>query len=249
MPYKAPRYKALPPMPFSWAGFYVGINGGYGWNDPTARITPADVPGATGAVIDVAAAPFDLSTAPKGAFVGGQIGYNWQFGQFVLGVEADYQYAWLKATASQDFRNTLLFFVDAGETIGSATLETRMDWFATFRGRFGYAIDRLLPYITAGAAVARQKSTVTVAGTHFGPGGFTPEPFSNTATVSETKWGLAFGGGLDWAITPNWILRGEYLYLRFPTSNYGALIPGVTSLEHDMSTHIVRAAINYRFAP
>jgi outer membrane immunogenic protein len=251
MSYKAPVYKtAYKPMPFTWAGWYVGINGGYGWGDPTANITPANVPIPATAFLNAAAGSFDLSNSPKGGFIGGQIGYNWQFGNLVAGLEADFDYAWMSDSASGGFTNIVTFFADPGRTVGTAKLDSRMDWFATFRGRFGYAFDRLLPYVTAGVAVAHMKSTVAVSGTHIDIGGLVVGGFSNSVTVSNTNWGLALGGGLDWAITDRWVLRGEYLYMRFPDKNHGALIPGVTAINNSMNVvNIARVALNYRFTP
>src|SRR3954466_777815 len=81
--------KAPAPRPFTWAGWYMGINGGYGAGDPSVTITPGVlVPPPPGTLV-TAGAPFTLHTAPEGALIGGQIGYNWQFDRAVVGFEAD----------------------------------------------------------------------------------------------------------------------------------------------------------------
>lgn len=126
--YKAPIYVA----PFSWSGFYVGINGGYGWGW-SEWTNAAMSPG-----IEV-----------KGALAGGTIGYNLQTGAFVWGLEGDLDYSWMKGTGTSA----------AGACIGTGC-ETRNTWLATGRGRIGYAWDRWLPYITGGAAYGNVKMTV-----------------------------------------------------------------------------------------
>ena len=73
----APVMAAVPV--FTWTGFYVGVNAGYGWNTNDDDVV---INGATYEVDD------------EGGFVGGgQIGYNYQIGSFVVGLETDIQYA------------------------------------------------------------------------------------------------------------------------------------------------------------
>ena len=117
------------PMPvvqvFSWTGFYIGGNAGWGWTNGSGTFTTA-----------LGADPFTVSN--NGFLGGAQLGYNWQTGPFVLGAEADFQ-----GTAASGSLNA-----SAGPTI-SATAKT--PWFGTVRGRVGYAMDRILLYATAGA--------------------------------------------------------------------------------------------------
>ncbi len=125
--YKAPIYVSS----FSWTGFYVGINGGYGWgksNWSNAAISTGD---------------FNL----KGALIGATLGYNLQTGSFVWGLEADADASFIKGSATT-----------AG-VCGAAGCETRNRWLATGRGRIGYAWDRFLPYITGGVAFGDVKMT------------------------------------------------------------------------------------------
>ena len=117
--YKAPMYVA----PFSWTGFYVGINGGYGWG----KTNWSNVFGSSG----------DFNV--KGGLVGGTVGYNLQTGAFVWGLEGDLDASWIKGSATNAF-------------CGAVGCETRNRWLATGRGRIGYAWDRFLPYITGGVA-------------------------------------------------------------------------------------------------
>ncbi len=251
MPVKA---RPLAPAPISsWAGWYIGLNGGYGWADPSASINPAAIPlPATGVLVTPANA-FTLSTSPKGWLFGGQIGHNWQFNQMVVGAELDVDWAGLKDTSSGTFLNAITIGGDAAQQRGTATLESKMNWVATLRGRLGYDLGTLLPFVTGGVALSRQQSTVTLAWSNFDIGGGLPgvlvSSFSNSTNVSDTLWGYAVGGGLDWAIAPHWVLRGEYLFLGFEKKTHNAPMAGVTSIENGMNVSVARAALSYRFAP
>jgi outer membrane immunogenic protein len=117
---------------FSWTGFYVGLNAGYGWGDTRGTLaTP--VPG-----------NFNIS----GPLAGGQIGANYQFANnIVIGIEADYQWADIDGSATT-----------AAGVIRTAEVER----FGTVRGRLGYAWDRWLGYVTGGYAFgARTNATVS----------------------------------------------------------------------------------------
>jgi outer membrane immunogenic protein len=119
----APLYKA-PPAPvtpaYNWSGFYLGLNGGGGWGHSYWDTS------ATG-------------MRPSGAVAGGTAGYNWQFGNAVIGLEGDIDWANLKGS------NT--------STLCPAGCSTSDTWLSTVRGRAGYAFGGILPYITGGLAV------------------------------------------------------------------------------------------------
>ncbi len=123
-PPRAPATYVPAPAPvFTWTGIYVGLNGGYafGQSDWTAST------GTTG----------NFST--NGLLAGGTIGANYQFNQFVLGIEGDGDWTSLKGSP-------------APSTCGGFTCTTQSDWLATVRGRAGFAWDRILFYGTGGAA-------------------------------------------------------------------------------------------------
>jgi len=105
----------------------------------------------------------------------------------------------------------------------TVTLDTgRINWMASFRGRLGLAVDRVLFYGTGGAAVAEfGGATTTVVN---GPGiGLPPETFSATTGGSTTRWGWTVGGGIEWAFNQNWSLAGEYRHTDF--GNRGTTFP------------------------
>ena len=136
--------RAAPPAPviaavpvFTWTGFYVGVNAGYGWN--------------TNDSITIGGVRFDIDD--EGGFVGGaQAGYNYQIGSFVVGLEGDIQYA--------DFGGDDDLILADGTVVGF----DRSDWFGTVRARAGVAFDRALIYATGGFAFADDATGWTVGG-------------------------------------------------------------------------------------
>ena len=117
MPTKAPAYVQM----YNWTGAYVGINGGGGWGR-----SDTSAPFASGGF------------RTTGGVVGGTVGYNWQAGPTVFGVEGDIDWSNIRGSA----------------TCGAGfSCETKNSWLATARGRVGYAFDRFLPYVTGGLAV------------------------------------------------------------------------------------------------
>ena len=111
---------------YNWTGFYAGVNGGYGWGESNWD-SPA------------------LSLKPKGWMAGGTLGYNWQSGAIVYGLEGDFDWADVKDSTA----------------CGAFTCQTKNSWLATARGRLGYAFDRWLPYLTGGAAFGNVKASST----------------------------------------------------------------------------------------
>jgi outer membrane immunogenic protein len=171
----------------------------------------------------------------------------------VLGVEGDFSFTGMQDDASGNYNNLYDVGGDDHRTVGTGTLDSKLQWFGTFRGRFGYAFDRFLPYVTAGLAVGHVKTTVTNAGQDFGIGGGLPgtpgAAFNLSATLSDTLIGFAVGGGLDWAVTDRWSVRGEYLYLNFGGKTHTTPLAGVSKVDSHFDAHIGRVALNYRFAP
>jgi outer membrane immunogenic protein len=206
---KAPIY--APPAMFTWSGFYIGANFGYGWGSGSGTVTYNTLApiGATG----------PISGKGDGFFGGGQIGYNFQSGSIVYGVETDIQLSNGKGT----------FSGNAGAVTFSGTTET--EWFGTFRGRLGYAMDRWLLYATAGLAYARNSASGT-------------DSLGRTFSGSELGWTWTAGAGVETALWGRWSLKGEYLYLGTP--NKVPVQPG-TSIDGSAHTHLVRAGVNYKF--
>lgn len=246
----APLAQAAPP--FSWTGYYIGVNGGYGWGSGggDGTVYPSSIPLAPGyTIVAPAPGPYGFSVDdPKGGFGGIQIGRNWQSDRIVYGIEADFDFASIKGDGSAP----ILFDVsnpDAGIFRGTATLSQKLEWFATLRGRLGYDFNPVLVYVTGGLAIGHIKSTLDLTGATYDVGGGTPVFVASTsasASDSTTRVGFAIGAGGEWMVSPNWSLRGEYLFISFQNSS-DLSVPGVTASSLGMDVQIARAALNYRF--
>ncbi|MFC2253691.1 outer membrane protein [Labrys portucalensis] len=214
---------------FTWTGFYAGLSAGYGRGNldtdlkavPTAR--GQELENALGFGLNGGVAR--VKDTANGFVGGGQIGYNYQLDpHWVIGAEADLQYAGL------DSKKTFI-----GDQNIPVTVKTELDWFGTARLRAGYAFDNVLVYGTGGLAYGHVKSKVTTGGTNL--------------SGSETKFGWALGAGAEYALTQNWTIRAEYLYVdlgKAETIKANSDIAQVTA-KADVSVHTVRAGVNYKF--
>jgi outer membrane immunogenic protein len=223
---------AAPPV-YSWTGVYVGVNGG--WADGKSNWTN-NCPGCQGFASSggspVAPGGETGSFSVSGYLAGGTLGFNYQIGPWVYGIEGDFD--WTHLTGS------------SGSTCGGLSdaeppptgCETESEWLATVRGRVGYAFpgfvgDNVLIYGTAGGAVARIKT-----------GLIPPSTFD-----SSTEAGWTVGAGLEVAFAPNWTAKVEYLFVDLPnatcttTTNCGFLAGSTVTFNENM----VRAGINYKF--
>jgi outer membrane immunogenic protein len=165
--------------------------------------------------------------------VGLGAGYNFQFGSTVLGIEGDYNWANVNKTSSIGGDNSLF---------RRGTTQFQMNEFATLRARGGLALDRTLIYATAGVAFGHVQNTTVL------DGGF--------IVASEDKWktGLAVGGGVEFALTQNWTLKGEYLLMQFQnsdaslsTSNNFCSNNSNCRVNYNESIQTARLGLNYKF--
>jgi outer membrane immunogenic protein len=222
----APIYKAAGPMaavPFSWTGFYIGANVGgassrnnadsdFGPLFPPFAILPPLAP-----IFTIVPGQLDTLSGGgrrSGVIGGGQIGYNWQVNQFVLGVEADAVGTGLGSSTASASRTFGPPIVPITVTQTVAVDFGRIDWMASFRGRAGFAVDRALFYVTGGGAVTEfGGSTTTLVN---GPGiGLPAGTFVAANGGSATRWGWTVGGGIEWAFSNNWSVAGEYRHTDF----------------------------------
>lgn len=225
---KQPIYKAPPiavAAPVQWGGFYAGVNAGTLW----------------GKTDDWTYVSTGASSEPKyaGALLGGQIGYNHQIGQWVLGVEGDMAWSNAKGSASDPFGDLDAFFF---------TDETRIDWFGTVTGRLGYAWERTLFFVKGGFAAAEVTQQ-----TSFNPSVFispaAPFPIPATGGVNGTKTtatGWTIGLGAEYALTANWSAKAEYLYYDLGTDTY--TVDNGFQVDARERGGIARVGVNYRFS-
>ena len=132
---------------------------------------------------------------------GGQLGYNYQTGNWVWGIEGDVDGANIRASQG------VVLAPIAGFPGGSAFLTEKQNWLASIRGRLGYTWGPGMIYVTGGGAWTGVQAT----------GGATllPRAIAGSFSTSSTRSGYVVGAGYEWMIAPNWALRGEYLYYGF----------------------------------
>jgi outer membrane immunogenic protein len=239
---KRPEYvKAPPPMAFSWAGFYVGGNLGGKWGYPSTSFTVAPAT-AFGAALPTGGA-LSLGSATGNSFMGGgQVGYNWQSGPVVFGIEGDVDlHHWTTTQVLTGFAVGTVF-------VPGDFFTTDSHWQASLRGRLSYAWDRYLIYVTGGVAWTR----VTV-GANFVPFAGAPGTFGSDSAVLT---GGTVGGGLEYALWSNVSLgiEGRYTWYGSHDFNGGTValgvapfaFPGVTQ-SVQLNTAEVIEKVNWRF--
>jgi outer membrane immunogenic protein len=204
MPFNAPSYAPA----FSWTGTYVGANvGGVRGKFDVSPTTTDNITGAVGA-------PGVMGINNSGVIGGFQAGYNWQIGQWVLGLEQDYQFTGLKQTAS--------FAVPAGLFLAGDSMAVKTDYLAATRVRLGMAWDRALIYAAGGLETGEFDVTSTYVAR--GIGG---SPALGFTDANKLHFGFNVGAGIDYAVTNNVFIGVEYRYLDLgkETYNLGAFTP------------------------
>jgi outer membrane immunogenic protein len=194
----------------NWWGGYIGGNIGYGWADASGSVSLGGLSVSASETLD-------------GIVGGGQIGYNWQADEWVVGFEADIQ-------GSGQSKNT-------SGTLSGVTynIDDQITYFGTIRARVGVAMNEWMPYVTGGWGYGEFKSTATFTGV----GTF-------SATSSNGAWTV--GGGVEWMFAPRWSAKLEYLYLDTGdiTNDYATTL-GTLSTTYRVTNNIVRVGVNYHF--
>jgi len=234
----APPVFTPPPAPvFTWTGFYLGVSAGYGV-DHFAFPYNISVPGAH--VVEHRG-----GITAQGAIAGGQVGFNYQFTSdvfslpltnVVMGVEIDNSWSGIRGqtTANEAFP----------PEFGTAVFGSKFENFGTLRGRIGYAFGRFLPYFTAGLTYGTVDTYYSIA---------TNAPFFRAGSSTATRFGIAphvgvVGIGLEYAITNNLTVKGEYLY-DFINARYTTNLMNGFAVDFGTRTmyHIARVGLNYKF--
>ena len=214
-----PYTKAPPPMiaaVYDWSGFYIGANGGWGSSHNCWTQTPG------GVVIGS-----DGCHDSTGGVAGGQIGYRWQSGTWVFGLEAQGDWADLSGS-----NNSLLF-------PGFFTNQTKIDAFGLFTGQIGYAVNNVLLYAKGGAAVTDNRYRTFVTGTN-----------TIAASASDTRWGGTVGVGLEFGFAPNWTAGVEYDHLFMQDNTYNLVTPAgalFSTVRETQDVDLVTVRVNYKW--
>jgi len=184
LPQAMPYAKAPITPAYDWTGFYIGAMGGYGWSD-TVRATVGG--------LALSASSSDI----QGGFGGGTLGYNWQAGQAVFGLEAD------AVWSDMNFSQTSL----------GITLADKVQSFGSVTGRVGFAANAALFYVKGGYAWADNQLSASALGVTF--------------SESHMHSGWTIGGGLEYMFVPNWSGKIEYMYADYRNATYlAAFAPG-----------------------
>ena len=195
---------AAPPV-YNWGGIYVGINGGYGFG--TAKWTPSG----GGASSDKA----------NGGIVGGTLGANFQTGAFVFGVEGDFDWSGINSSTA------------GSVCIVTANCQAGNTWLSTLRGRFGFALDRILFYGTAGGVFGNEQTT------------------QSGVTTTHTQAGWTAGVGVETAFADHWTAKLEYLYANLGTASVTCTtacgVPGGIPVSIGLTDNLIRLGVNYKF--
>jgi outer membrane immunogenic protein len=191
---------------YDWSGFYIGINGGGGSSHSTWDLVGGGREGSHDAT---------------GGTVGGQIGYRFQSGQWVFGVEGQGNWA--------DFSG------DNVSALFATRNRSKIDSFGLITGQVGYAWNNVLLYVKGGAAVVGTKYDTSLGGV-------------SLASANDTRWGGTVGAGLEFGFAPNWSVGAEYNHIflggndRNLTGPIGVL---AVNVKQDVDMGLVR--LNYKF--
>ena len=218
-PYAPPAPVYAPPA-FSWTGFYLGGNIGGAWAHRDVTDTFFRVNFNNG--------------NDKGVFIGGgQVGYNWQFGYGLIGIEADFD-----GVANNN--NAGVVFIP---TVGPIQVTSNNRWVTTVAARFGVTNGPWLFYGKVGGGwVGNEDFTVTNLRTGA----------SFNISNDNSNSGLLLGAGIEWAFAQNWSAKVEYNYLGLEDRTFAVpfaspFFPGDTFNRSNRNLQMVKAGINYRF--
>jgi len=198
---------------YDWTGFYLGAQGGYGWGQ--ADYEYRETAGSSSTSID-----------NNGFVGGGTLGYNFQTGDFVFGLEADASYA---NVSGDEKSNQAPCYVEG--------CSADVNWFGTGRARLGYAFDNVMPFVTGGVALAgiEGKADLGACG------------FVGNCGFDDTRWGWTAGGGIEWGFAEHWSAKAEYLYVAIAGTDITPPAPYGHANAEDLDFSVARLGINYRF--
>jgi outer membrane immunogenic protein len=234
MPFKAPP---MAPQSSNWTGFYIGVNGGAGWGTAASSLDLsglAALAGVTGITGSLPVGSHELN----GFLAGGQIGYNWQFGNnVVFGLEGDGDWANVQGTAP---------------CLVILSCSANVKWTADATARLGVLpLSNMLVYVKGGVAWAGVDYNLSASGLITGATGA-----SIGGSLSTTKTGALLGLGTEYLFAPRWTAKIEYDYTDFgnhtdsftlTASAPGASVSLPIPVQTTLQTHTVKAGVNYHF--
>jgi outer membrane immunogenic protein len=225
LPVRAPP--PPPPPVFSWTGFYVGANIGGAWSNNNWNDT-------------LFLTNFNNSAHNSVFIGGGQIGGNYQIGNFVIGGEWDFDWA----GNNNGGTGSVI------PAVGTIVVTNNDRWITTVAARFGYAIDHWLLYGKAGGGwVGNNNLTVTNLTTGLS---LTCGTFTNLTNCGNNTGGWLVGAGFEYAFTNNWTVKFEYDYLGLGNRTFvippaAPLLAGDTFISNNQNIQMVKVGVNYLF--
>jgi outer membrane immunogenic protein len=216
--------KHVPPAPmFSWSGFYIGAHVGGTWGTTETEINSINVPG----LFALGGFTLPVTSHSFNGFVGGgQIGWNWQSGIVVFGVEGE-----LSATNAKGTAPCLLVL----------SCKTEQAWTATAAGRLGLADGRSLYYVKGGAAWSHNTYTANLN-----------LLLGLNAETTDNRWGWLLGAGIEHAFAGTGLsAKIEYDYIDYGSKDYNVplaiIVPIDLGSKNREYQHVVKVGVNYRF--
>ena len=224
---------------YNWTGFYIGGNAGYGWGQNRDTATPLPFGNAPAFNAQI----LTTTMKPTGGLIGPQAGYNYQWTQWIFGVETDLDYAGLNDSKQG---GPLSSIVPGTPLIGSFhNVSQNIDVLGTLRLRAGYALDHLLIFGTGGLGFGHVKDNAFTQ--------LLAIPTTQFATsTSSWKAGWAAGAGAEYAFADNLSVKVEYLHFDLGdetiTASPRAANPPFTVQDRiGTSGNVLRIGLNYRF--
>jgi outer membrane immunogenic protein len=194
-----------PPPPLTWTGLYVGGNVGWAW--------------ATTTVFDNL--NFGSASTDQNGLIGGaQIGYNYQLGSLVLGIEWDFD--WSSIEGNGLFRPSIVNLRSSADT----------QWISTLAGRAGLTFDRTLVYVKVGGGWVQNEPGVT--------------SLTTGATFRGSNSGWLIGAGTEYAFLPHWTAKIEWDFLDFADQT-GFGIVRTDTFDISRNVQMLKFGINYKF--
>lgn len=220
-----------PPPPFTWTGVYVGGQIGYAWGAGTFDSTGFDP-------ITHSFISGTLDNNPNGVLGGAHVGAQYQFNQWVVGLEGSVDGTSLTNTALASFPSAF-----GGSTL---TAQTSAEVQGSIRGKFGFAWDRLLIYATGGVAFGDFTTDFLLSAPSFHP------PFFASTNTSSTRVGWTVGGGVQYAVTDTWWVFAEYRFTDFGSLQdnlvaSGLPVGGFLNGNRQLEQNQVQVGFSYRF--
>jgi outer membrane immunogenic protein len=230
-----------------WAGPYVGMNIGGTWGDTSLRATLAPGSGGTvippGDVAQVLGTPITTNSSTAGFAIGGELGYNYQVGHFVLGVETDGGAFDIRQSRNHTFQSTVAVNPLGAPVNFTISQSVKTDWMWTLRPRIGYAWGPWLAYFTGGLALTDARISAAYSDTNIPP---------NVAsfTHSSLRTGGVVGLGGAWMFAPGWSGKLEWLYSDFGNASGSTTVGNgfaVFTSSGNVRANVVRTGVDYKF--